>query len=184
MDERLQFVADYLTGGFTITELCRRYGVSRPTGYQLVARYDAEGPSGVAPRSRRPHTHPQATPVPIVEAIVACRRKHPDWGPVKLIEVLRRRTPAVRWPAPSTAGSLLKAAGWVERRHRRPPVMVSRRPTTAMETPNAVWTIDFKGEFRTRDARWCYPLTVMDGCSRYLLACQALAGPRSRPTRR
>jgi putative transposase len=183
MDERVQFVADYLTGGFTVTELCRRYGVSRPTGYQLIARYEAEGASGLLPRSRRPHTSPQTLAPAVAAAIVRLREKHPDWGPVKLIDALRLRAPTQTWPAASTAGALLKARGLIaDRRRRRPPV-ASRRPTTAMDTPNAVWTIDFKGEFRTQDAVWCYPLTVMDGCSRYLLACQALAAPRSQPTR-
>src|SRR5215212_7930406 len=113
MDERLQFIADYLTGTFSITELCRRYRVSRPTAYQLIARYEAEGAGGLTPRSRRPHTHPQATAADIVEAVVACRRKHPEWGPVKLIDQLRLRAPDRAWPAPSTAGTFLKARGLV-----------------------------------------------------------------------
>ena len=184
MDERVQFVGDYLTGAFTVSELCRRYGVSRPTGHQLLARYAAEGPAGLAPRSRRPHTHPQTTPGWVAEAIVELRRKHPDWGPVTLVTVLRGRRPEVRWPAASTAGAILQAQGLVAPRRRRRVPSVSTRPTAAMDAPNAVWTIDFKGEFRTRDARWCYPLTVMDGCTRYLLACDALAAPRSQPTRR
>jgi putative transposase len=183
MDERIQFIADYLARTFTLAELCRRYGISRPTGYELIRRYQGEGPSGLGPRSRRPHTHPQATASELVHAIVAVRRKHPDWGPVKIVDRLRWRAPDRAWPAASTAGTILKAHGLVAPRRRRPPSVPATRPTTTMETPNAVWTIDFKGEFRTRDAAWCYPLTVMDGCSRYLLACQALAAPRTAPTR-
>ena len=181
MDERVQFIADYLTGGWTVTELCRRYGVSRPTGYQLIARYEAEGVAGLAPRSRRPHTSPQAIAPPLAGAIVALRTRHPDWGPVKLIDALRLRAPAEAWPAPSTAGALLKARGLITERRRRRPRPPSERPTTLMTTPNAVWSIDFKGEFRTRDAAWCYPLTVMDGCSRYVLACQALRSTAREP---
>jgi putative transposase len=181
MDERVRFVADYLTGGLTMTELCRRYGVSRPTGYALVARYEAEGAAGVAPRSRRPHRSPQAMTPAVAAAIVGLREKHPDWGPVKVIDALRLRSPGETWPAPSTAGALLKARGLIPERRRRASPAPSVRPTTAMDTPNAVWTIDFKGEFRTRDAAWCYPLTVMDGCSRYLLACQALRSTASGP---
>lgn len=181
MDERVRFVADYLTGGVTMTELCRRYGVSRPTGYSLVARYEAEGAAGLAPRSRRPHTSPQAMTPAVTAAIVGLRQKHPDWGPVKVIDALRLRSPGAAWPAPSTAGALLKARGLIAERRRRELPAPSVRPTTEMATPNAVWTIDFKGEFRTRDAAWCYPLTVMDGCSRYLLACQALRSTASGP---
>jgi putative transposase len=183
MDERVSFVADYLSRAFTMAELCRRYRVSRPTGYELRARYAASGPSGLAPRSRRPHTHPQATAPELVEAIVALRAKHPDWGPVKLLDRLRLNAPDRAWPAPSTVGSLLKMRGLIPSRRRRPAVAPSTRPTTAMTVPNAVWTIDFKGEFLTRDGVWCYPLTVMDGCTRYLLACRALAAPRTAPTR-
>ncbi len=181
MDERLRFVADYLTGGLTMTELCRRYEVSRPTGYQLVARYQAEGVAGLAPQSRRPHTSPQAIAPAVADALVALRHRHPDWGPVKLIDAWRLRAPDAAWPAPSTVGVLLKARGLIAERRRRTPPAPTARPTTAMDTPNAVWTIDFKGEFRTRDAAWCYPLTVMDGCSRYLLACQALRSTASGP---
>jgi transposase InsO family protein len=137
----------------------------------------------LAPRSRRPHSHPQATPAALVDAIVGLREKHPDWGPVKLLDRLRMQAPERPWPAPSTAGALLKARGLVTARRRRRPVGPSVRPMTAMSEPNAVWTIDFKGEFRTRDAVWCYPLTVMDGCTRYLLGCRALAHPRTAPTR-
>jgi transposase InsO family protein len=183
MDERVRFIADHLTGAFTLAELCRRYGISRPTGYELIRRYQAEGPSGLAARSRRPHTHPQATAAELVQAIVAARRKHPTWGPVTIVNRLRVEAPDRAWPAPSTAGAILKAHRLIAARRRRPPAVISRRPTTAMDAPNVVWTIDFKGEFRTRDAAWCYPLTVMDGCSRYLLACQALAAPRMAPTR-
>ena len=183
MDERVRFVADYLSGAFTMTDLCRRYGVSRPTGYQLVERYEASGAAGLTPRSRRPHTHPQTMSSAIAAAIVALRHKHPDWGPVKLLDRLRRQAPDQPWPAASTAGALLNARGLIGARRRRRPPAASSRPPSAMSAPNAVWTIDFKGEFLTRDALWCYPLTVMDGCTRYLLACRALAGPRTAPTR-
>jgi putative transposase len=184
MDQRMQFVADYLTGGFTVTDLCRRYGISRPTGHELIGRYRAEGAAGLVPRSRRPHTSPAATPSDIVEALIACRRKHPDWGPVKLVERLARAAPERPWPAPSTAGAILKQRGLVKGRRRRRPVPAFPRPTTALDRANAVWTIDFKGEFRTRDGVWCYPLTVMDACTRYLLACTALPSPTSAGTRR
>jgi transposase InsO family protein len=100
---------------------------------------------------------------------------------VKLVDALRLRSPDDAWPAPSTAGGLLKARGLIAARRRRAPAAPTGRPTTGMDTPNAVWTIDFKGEVRTRDATWCYPLTVMDGCSRYLLACQALRSTASGP---
>ena len=184
MDERVQFVADFLTGGFTMSELCRRYNVSRPTGYALVERYTrAGGPAGLLPQSRRPYTSPSATPTSESRAIVECRQRHPDWGPVKVLDYLRLRAPDRPWPAPSTAGAILKRHGLVTSRRRRRDVVPSSRPMTPMTAPNDVWTIDFKGQFRTRDRVWCYPLTVMDGASRYLLACVGLGGTRTTPTR-
>lgn len=183
MDERIQFVADFLTGEFTMSELCERFNISRPTGYALVARYRDGGAGGLLPRSRRPHRSPSGTSPPVVAALIACRRRHPDWGPVKLLDYLRAREPEGRWPAASTAGAILKREGLVTARRQRRPLPAATRPTTPMDEPNAVWTMDFKGQFRTRDGGWCYPLTVMDGCSRYLLTCTAVPGPRTVPTR-
>jgi putative transposase len=177
MDERVQFIADFLTGGRTMSELCVRYGISRPTGYKWVRRYEADGPSGLHDRSRRPHTSPQTTARELVDAVVALRRRHPDWGSRKLLDRLRLNAPDRAWPAASTASTWLKHAGLIPRRRRRPVPGGERRPLAEMTTPNAVWTIDFKGQFRTRDGEWCYPLTIMDGCTRYLLACQALPHP-------
>lgn len=185
MDERVQFVADFLTGGYTMSELCRRYNVSRPTGYALVERYTrAGGPAGLLPQSRRPHTSPSATPASEARAIIECRPSHPDWGPVKVLDYLRLRAPDRPWPAPSTAGAILKRQGLVTSRRRRRVVVPGPRPTTPMTAPSDVWTIDFKGPFRTRDGVWCYPLTVMDGATRYLLAWSGWPrhGPR-RPAR-
>src|SRR5580765_6199911 len=105
MDERMGFVADYLSGAFTMTELCGRYQVSRPTGYALVARYQEEGPAGLVARSRRPHTSPATTPAAIVRALVALRRRHPDWGPVRLRDRLALGAPDQPWPAASTIGA-------------------------------------------------------------------------------
>lgn len=184
MDERVQFAADFLSGGYRMSDLCRRYNVSRTTGYALVARYEAAGgPAGLLPQSRRPHTSPRATPESEVQAIVTCRGRHPDWGPVKILDHLRLQAPDRRWPAPSTAGEILKRRGLVHAKRHRRVIPASVRPTTTMAAPNDTWTIDFKGQFPTRDGVWCYPLTVMDAASRYLLACVALAGPRSVPTR-
>lgn len=184
MDERVQFVGDFLSGGFSMTELCRRYNVTRPTGYALVERYQAAGgAAGLQPQSRRPHTSPTATPEAEVKTIVACRRRHPDWGPVKILDHLRLHAPDRPWPAPSTAGAILKRQGLVHAKRQRRVIPSSSRPTTSMTAPNDTWTIDFKGHFPTRDGVWCYPLTVMDGASRFLLACVALAGTRTMPTR-
>jgi putative transposase len=175
MDQRLQFVTEYASGLFTMTELAEQYGISRKTGYKWVDRHAAEGVGGVADRSRRPHHSPQSTAAAVVEALVALRIRRPLWGAKKLLAVLTRRHPDVAWPARSTVCELLHARDLVRtRRGRRPRVAVpaARGPMTRA---NEVWTTDFKGEFRTGDRVACYPFTLRDGWSRFVLRCDALA---------
>jgi putative transposase len=174
MEQRLQFVREYETGLFTMVELATQYGISRKTGYKWVDRYDGEGALGLQDRSRRPHHSPQATAPELIDALVRLRQRHPRWGPKKLLPVATRAEPDADWPAPSTVSTHLKARGLIERRRRRArPVAV---PSTrgAVTHANEVWTADFKGEFRTGDGQYCYPLTVRDACSRFVLRCDAL----------
>jgi transposase InsO family protein len=110
----------------------------------------------------------------VAARLLICRQQHPTWGPRKLLAYLARRQPRAAWPAASTVGELLKRHGLVRPRRRRPHPGHPGRPTTPMDAPNAVWTTDFKGQFRTGDGAYCYPLTVCDGYSRYLLACRGL----------
>jgi transposase InsO family protein len=177
MTARREFVEDVERGLYAMTELCARYQISRKTGYKWLARYRAAGLAGLADQRRAPAQCPHATPPAIAAAVLAARQAHPTWGPRKLVAYLARRQPRVAWPAPSTVGALLRAHGLVRPRRRRRPLGHPGRPTTPMAAPNAVWTADFKGHFATGDGRRCHPLTVVDGYSRYLLACQALAAP-------
>lgn len=181
MEQRLQFISDYLRQLWSMAELCDRYRISRKTGYKWLARYEAGGRNGLYDRSRRPHHSPRATPQHLVDALIAKRSRHPRWGPKKLLLLLAAEHPDWPWPAPSTAGLILKRHGLVEpvRRRRRRSPEKSRSESTA---PNHVWTADFKGEFRTRDGRYCYPLTIVDDHSRYLLACRALLHPTTAAT--
>ena len=172
MDQKRLFIQDYVRGSFSMSELCTRYGISRKTGYKWVRRFEADGRSGLSDRSRRPHGSPWATPEDQVEAILALRRKHPFWGAKKLLHVLERRHPEVVWPARSTVCDLLKRHGLVEHRRRRRYPGHKGRPQTPMRAPNEIWCADFKGEFKTGDGRYCHPLTVTDGYSRFLLGCQ------------
>ena len=184
MSERRRFIEDLESMLFTMTELCQQYGISRKTGYKWAARYVKEGVNGLADRSRAPKRSPQRTEQRVVDALVELRRKHPLWGPKKLLGYWKRRRPDWPWPAASTAGEILKRAGLVKaqpRRRRRPH---SGRPQIEVLGANDLWTADFKGEFRTGDRRYCYPLTVADRCSRYLLSCQgrrSTAYARARP---
>ena len=183
VDQRSRLIDTYLAGGFSFTELCARAEVSRKTGYKWVARYDAEGRAGLRDRSRAPHHCPHRIEPAIAELILAARRKHPDWGPGKLLDWLAPRHPELEWPAVSTAGDLLKREGLIKRRRPRyrpeHPGVVP--PVT--QAPNDLWTADFKGHFRTGDGRYCYPLTILDLHSRYLLTCHGLRSTEGRPAR-
>ena len=174
MKERMRFVTDWERDLYSMVELCERYGVSRKTGYKWAGRYEREGPDGLRERSRAPHHCPHRISADVAEAICTARTQHPGWGPEKLLQWLKRRHPTMDVPAASTAGDLLARRGLVRKRRRRRhythPGVVP--PTT--EEPNDLWTADFKGHFRTRDGVYCYPLTVADQHSRYLLACQGL----------
>lgn len=174
MFQRLAFVEDAQRGLYAMTELCARYGISRRVGYKWLARYEAEGPDGLVDRPRVATTHPHRTADDIAAQVLDCRNAHPSWGPRKLLAYLGRRHPHEVWPAASTVGALLKREGLVRARRRRTPPGHPGRPTTPMEAPNTVWTTDFKGQFRTGDHVYCYPLTVLDGYSRFLLACRGL----------
>ncbi len=179
LDQRLQFVADHQRGLYGMTELCARYAVSRKTGYKWLARYAAEGPAGLHDRSHAPHACPHAIPAALAELLVAARRAHPTWGPAKLVQYLAPRHPRVRaWPAVSTVADLLKRAGLVARRRRRRAVVHPGAGPIRTAAPNDLWTADFKGQFRTRDGVYCYPLTVADQHTRYLLAVHALPSVR------
>jgi putative transposase len=183
MNERMRFVTDWERDLYSMVELCERYGVSRKTGYKWVERYEREGPDGLRERSRAPHHCPHRISSEVAAAICAGRRQHPSWGPGKILPWLKRRHPELEIPAPSTAGDLLARRGLVKKRRRRRhythPGVVP--PTT--ERPNDLWTADFKGHFRTGDGIYCYPLTIADQHTRYLLGCQGLLSTQGQGVR-
>lgn len=172
MKERLCFIADLERNLYTMTELCDRHGISRKTGYKWSERYVAEGVDGLKDRSSAPKRCPHRTEDRVVEALLKARRQHPSWGPRKLLAYLGRRHPEWPWPAASTAGDILKRHGLVKPRRRRHRPPHPGRPQVEVQSANDLWSCDFKGEFRTGDRRYCYPLTVADRCSRYLLGCE------------
>jgi putative transposase len=183
MDQRVQFVTDARRGHEDFTMLCERYGVSRKTGYKWLDRYATGGVAALLDQSRRPHHSPTATDPATQEVLFALRRRHPTWGGKKLVAVLGRRHPDLAPIAVSTAAALLKRHGFITVPRRRRAPGHPGRPMSPMTDPNAVWTTDFKGQFRTRDGVLCYPLTVADGASRFLLACRALGSVRASETR-
>jgi len=174
VNERMRFVVECQRGLYTITELCERFGVSRKTGYKWLRRHREEGVEGLQDRSRAPHTCPHRTDPYAEAALVAERLKRPRWGAKKLLWRLGRQEPKTPWPARSTGNAILKRHGLVTPQRRRRRWEHPGRPTQPMDAPNAVWTADYKGEFRLGSGQYCYPLTVVDGYSRYILACEAL----------
>lgn len=179
MDLRVQFVGEYLSGLFSMTELAIEYGISRKTGYKWVERFKVAGAGALHDRSRRPHDHPATTAPDLVAALLQVRQRHPRWGAKKLLATVRRQEPTAAWPSRSTVCDLLRRHGVVVPRRRRRPVPHGTHTLAPLTRPNATWTTDFKGEFRTGDRVYCYPLTLRDGFSRYVLRCDAL---RSRST--
>jgi transposase InsO family protein len=176
MTERHRFITDARQRVASFTELCRHYGISRTTGYKWLHRADQSGLDYLQELSRRPQTCPHATPPDLVEKLVDARRHHPDWGPRKLLKLLRRQDRHQPWPARSTVAALLRRHGLVLPRRRRTYPGHPGRPLTPMSAPNVIWSADYKGEFKTGDGRDCYPLTLQDGFSRYLLSCRGLTG--------
>jgi putative transposase len=172
MDERLRFVARLLDGE-KMAPLCAEFGISRKTGYKIFDRYKGHGTDAFTDRSRRPYRQANRLPAPIEAAIVRLKREYPSWGAPKIREKLRKRCPTVLLPAISTVHAVLDRHGLVHRRRRRRPAATGTGLTRPSE-PNALWCADYKGEFMLGDRRYCYPLTISDFASRYLLTCEAL----------
>jgi len=179
MSERRQFVDDYLRGTGSMTVLCASYGISRRVGYKWLTRFLVEGDRALGDHSRRPHTSPWAVAPEIATLLLTARRRHPTWGPRKILAYLGPRHPQLTLPAASTVGALFKRHGLVRPKRRRPRPGHPGRPTSPILAPNDVWTADFKGHFALGAGGRCHPLTIVDGYSRYLLACHALHHPTS-----
>jgi transposase InsO family protein len=187
MSERFQFIRDARRRLLSFTELCALYGVSRVTGYKWLHRADQSGLDFLQELSRRPHSCPHATAPELAARLLQARKRHPGWGPRKLLALVcrqdQRRGEDFRWPARSTVAELLRRNGLSSARRRRARRGHPGRPETPMSAPNVIWTADFKGQFRLGDGRYCYPLTVQDAFSRYLLGCRWLTGTTTQEAR-
>ncbi len=177
-EQRRGFVRDYESGQWSMAELCQRYRVSRPTGYKWLDRYAEEGDAGLEERSRAPETCPHHTPRSMERRILALRAEY-GWGAKKLLQVLERRHPKAAWPARSTVNAILGRHGKLRKNRRRKKWDHPGAAPLETERPNQVWPADFKGQFKTRDGKYCYPLTVTDHYSRKLLVCQGLLSVRT-----
>jgi putative transposase len=178
MSERMKF-ALRIAAGERMSDVCREFGISRKTGYKLWQRYQADGAQGLFDRSRAPQRVPHRLGADMEELLVATRKDHPTWGPRKLRAWLEGKHPGVTLPAASTIGALLVRKGLVARRRRRPTTMPYPLPLTSADAANDVWCADFKGQFRLRSGAYCYPLTISDRYSRFLVACEGLESTHS-----
>ena len=175
MDERMRFVLR-LEDGERMSDMCREYGISRKTGYKIYDRYRECGLLGLTDRLRRPYRYGNQLPGQIETAILAIKREHAYWGARKIREkLLRKWDGAIKVPAISTIHCTLDRHGLVSpMRHRRPCLKANGTPLSAGANPNDLWCTDYKGEFKMGNGQYCYPLTVTDHASRYLLLCEAL----------
>jgi putative transposase len=173
VDERLRFIAR-LRDGEQMARLCAEFGISRKTGYKIRDRYERCGLEALTDRKRRPYRQANQLPPLLEREIVRIKRDFPSWGAPKIRERLRRRIAGVRCPAISTVHAVLDRHGLVTRRRRRR----YRAEGTALSrptAPNDLWCADYKGEFMLANRRYCYPLTITDFATRYLIACDALS---------
>jgi putative transposase len=182
MDQKVALIGDWLKREHTIVAIGEHYQVSRNTIYKLIGRYKVGGIEALKEASRAPYRHPNATPPETVSQIIQAKLEHPYWGPKKLVVWLGRRYPAVRYPVPSTAQSILKKEGLVKERHLKRHTPPYTEPFKECLRPNDIWSIDYKGQFRTGDGKLCYPLTLSDNFSRCLLVCDGLFHPNFEST--
>jgi transposase InsO family protein len=172
--ERLRFVALVKEGSYQMKELCERFGVSRQAGYDTLNRYNEKGVDGLKDGSHVPHTCPHRITQEMREVLLAAKRAHPDWGPRKILDWLHRRKPEMALPAASTVGDLYSREKLVKSRPRTRNWRHPGRSPVRVGEPNDLWTMDFKGDFRMGNGQRCYPLTIADAHTRFLLVCHGL----------
>ncbi len=177
MDEKLQFISYYLQDEYSVSALCRKFGISRKTGYKYIHRYKELGLDGLKEQSKAPYHHPNAVPEKDIEIIISLRSKHPYWGPKKLRAWLLHNTPRFHSPSASTIGEILNRHGMTVPRRRSRKSPPYSQPFLGCNSSNDTWCADFKGWFKTGDQKRCNPLTITDAYSRYLFRCHHVAQP-------
>lgn len=174
MNERMKFVMR-LENGERMTDLCEELGISRKTGYKFLQRYRDAGPIGLLDESRRPHTLARKFPEEIKQHVIQAKKEHPTWGSKKLYVELEQQNGGIKLPCGGTIHAWLDQNGLVKKRGRKRYKSDLHRSVGGVSNePNDIWCADFKGEFRVGDGRYCYPLTISDHYSRYLISCEGL----------
>lgn len=180
MDERIKFVGRLLSGE-RMSDLCKEFGISRVTGYKLWSRYQEYGSKGIYYQSRAPHHHPNQTPFEVENLIVRLKRERPSWGAPKIREIISNKYPSIKIPATSTVHSILDRHELVNKRRERNKFKAMASYLSTPHKPNDLWCVDFKGQFRMGDKNYCYPLTLSDFVSRFLISCEALSSTEEKP---
>ena len=175
MDSKIQFISFALDSHLSMIELCSIFGISRKTGYKWLARYINKGPEGLRDKSKAPNHIPHKTSKKVTDFIVSCRKKHPSWGARKITQKAEQVAPKLGLPSETTIINIIKREGLTRKKRRRRKLGHPGHPSTTAEKSNDIWTTDYKGEFKTKDGEYCYPLTILDEYSRYLLKCQGLS---------
>ncbi len=176
MEEKFSFVMEWLANQTTMKELCRSFGISRTLGYAYIRRYFQDGYAGLEEQPRAPRRVWNRTAECVEQLIIQLRKSDPRSGPLTIHGLLNGAMDSRALPAVSTIELILKRHGLVKKR-RRVRRIREAHPIFKAEKPNAIWSADFKGEFRMGDMRYCYPLTVMDTCSSYILAVHGMHSP-------
>jgi transposase InsO family protein len=179
MDEKASFILEWESGESTVRALCESFGISRTLAYRYIARYLDHGLAGLVEQSRAPRRVWNRTAEELEQAIIQLRRRKPRRGALKLRELLREQFGHRGIPAVSTIELILKRNGLVKKRKRVRRIRETH-PIFHANRPNEIWSVDFKGEFRMGNMRYCYPLTVMDAYSRYVLAVVGMHRPPAR----
>lgn len=182
MDQKVQMISDWLTERYSKAEIGKKYCISRPIVYKWLKRYNEKGVNGLYNQKREPKHKPHKTSEEIIDKIIEYKINNHKRGPKKIHKQLEKKYPEIRWPSPSTIGYWLKKHDLVRARKRCKRIAPYSEPFIHCKNANDVWSADYKGQFDTHDKRACYPLTISDNYSRYLIACTGLEGPRHKET--
>lgn len=183
MDEKIRMISNWLSRDYGITELSRIHNVSRKTVYKWIGRYEEDRENGLKEQSSRPLTCARATPADIVSEILVLKNRYPNWGARKLRRWLEEHRTDRQWPVSSTIHDILQRHGLVKGRRKKHRVPPYTDPFLKATQPNEIWSADYKGQFRLGCGIYCYPFTLTDSNSRYLLCCHGLEHPAYKPTR-
>jgi len=180
MDERTKFVGRLLSGE-KMAVLCREFGISRVTGYKIWNRYKQNGVRGLYNYSRAPYKHPNQIPFEIEQLIVRLKKEKPNWGAPKIRELVRNKYSGIKVPAISTVHCILDRHGLVNKRRKRSKYRATATYLSVPQETNDLWCTDFKGEFKIKNGTYCFPLTITDFVSRYIIGCEALSNTKANP---